>query len=96
LQLAKTLVGKIHLPQETQGAIPASIRYRAQTIIDVMVRLTEAGCELRVHALTHAPARLRLRNGALRIASDIDPIDDIVPWIVLLLGLRRHRWRFGC
>jgi hypothetical protein len=72
---------------ETQGAIPTSIRYRVQTIIDVMVRLTEAGCELRVHALTHAPARLRLRSGALRIAADINLIDHILPWVVLLLGL---------
>lgn len=69
------------------GAIPTSIRYRVQTIIDVMVRLTEAGCELRVRALTHAPARLRLRSGALRIASDINLIDHILPWVVLLLGL---------
>jgi hypothetical protein len=72
---------------ETQGAIPTSIRYRVQTIIDVMVRLTEAGCELRVRALTHAPARLRLRSGALRIAADINLIDHILPWVVLLLGL---------
>jgi len=68
--------------QRTQGAIPTSIRYRVQTIIDLMVRLTEAGCELRV-----APARLRLRSGALRIAADIYLIDHILPWIVLLLGL---------
>jgi ABC-type polar amino acid transport system ATPase subunit len=61
---------------------PTSIRYRVQTIIDLMVRLTEAGCELRV-----APARLRLRSGALRIASDINLIDHILPWVVLLLGL---------
>jgi hypothetical protein len=37
--------------------------------------------------LTHAPARLRLRSGALRIASDINLIDHILPWVVLLLGL---------
>jgi PrtD family type I secretion system ABC transporter len=61
---------------------PTSIRYRVQTIIDLMVRLTEAGYELRV-----APARLRLRSGALRIASDINLIDHILPWVVLLLGL---------
>jgi hypothetical protein len=28
-----------------------------------------------------------LRSGALRIASDINLIDHILPWVVLLLGL---------
>jgi hypothetical protein len=48
-----------------------------------MVRPTEAGCELAVHA----PARLKVEERALRIASDINLIDGILPWVVLLLGL---------
>jgi spore maturation protein SpmB len=34
----------------------------------------------------HPPARLRW-NGALRIASAMNLIHDVLPWVVLLLGL---------
>jgi hypothetical protein len=47
-----------------------------------MVRLTEAGCELR-----YTLPQGQIEERGLRIASDINVIDGILPWVVLLLGL---------
>jgi hypothetical protein len=40
-----------------------------------------------VSCAVYAPARLKIEERALRIASDINLIDGILPWVVLLLGL---------